>query len=146
VLADAGDQDVGKTVIVIVADSYAHAIDLDVETCLAGYVGEAPIAIIAVKPQRTALAFMPRPIHPIDQENVLPAVTVVVQESAAGTERLRKKLSPIRSTVVVKLNARSSGNVYQAETWGRSLWSRRRPCVPALPTGGGCESNQACKE
>ena len=54
VLADAGDEDVGKAVVVVVADGDAHAVHLDVEAGAAGDIGERAVAIVAIELQRAS--------------------------------------------------------------------------------------------
>src|SRR5580700_10825534 len=51
------------------------------------------------------------PIHSVDQKNVLPAVAVVIEESATRSKRLRQQLSAVRPAVVLKLNSRRSGYI-----------------------------------
>ena len=83
VLADAGDENVGKAVVVVIADGDAHAVHFNVETGAMGDVGEGAVAIIAIEAECGALAFVPRPVHAIDQQDVLPAVGVVIEERAS---------------------------------------------------------------
>ena len=47
---------------------------------------------------------MAGPVRAINKENVLPAVAIVVEKSATGSEGLRKKLASIRAAVVLKMN------------------------------------------
>jgi L-lactate utilization protein LutC len=89
-LSHAGNQDVGEAVIVVIADRDAHAIHFEVEAGALGYVREGTIAIIAVEAQGRALAFVPRPIHGVYQQNVLPTIAVVIEERAAGAEGFRE--------------------------------------------------------
>ena len=86
-LADAGDENVGETVVVVIADGHAHSVKLDVESCAARYVRECAVAIVAVEAKSRTLALVTGPVHSIDQKNVLPAVAVVVEERAAGAQR-----------------------------------------------------------
>ena len=46
VLADAGDEDVRKAVIVVVADGDAHAVHLDIEAGAARHVSEVPLRLL----------------------------------------------------------------------------------------------------
>ena len=56
VLADAGDEEIGKAVVVAVADGDAHPVHLDVEAGGARHVGERAVAVVAVEAQRRPLA------------------------------------------------------------------------------------------
>ncbi len=51
VLADAGDENVGKAVVVVVADGDAHAVHFEVEASALGDVGEGSVAIVAIEAQ-----------------------------------------------------------------------------------------------
>src|SRR5271170_628609 len=69
---------------------------------------------------------MARPIHSVDQQNVLPAVAVVIEESATRSERLRQQLSAIRATVVLKLNSRRSSYIRETKA-GIAARLRKNP-------------------
>src|SRR5262249_11546512 len=75
VLANAGYEDVRETIVVVVTDSGSHAIHFDIEPSLAGNVGESPIAIISIELERGALVRVARPIHSVNQQNVLPSIS-----------------------------------------------------------------------
>ena len=85
VLADTRDEEVGEAVVVEVADGDAHPVHLDVEPRRARDVGERAVAVVAVELQRRALALVAGPVHAVDQQDVLPAVGVVIEERAART-------------------------------------------------------------
>src|SRR5438128_11200740 len=104
-LPHAGDENVGKAIVVIIADSHAHSIELNVEARTARHVGERAVAVVTVEPKRRALAFarterserMARPIHAVDEKDVLPAVVVVIETRAARAQRLREQFADIRA-------------------------------------------------
>jgi len=56
------------------------------------------------------------PVHPIDQKNVLPAITVVIEECTPGTQSLGKELPAKRSAVVPELNASARAHINKPET------------------------------
>ena len=106
VLADAGDENIGKAVVVVIADGHAHAVEFNVESGVRGHVGERAVAVVVIEPQRGALLFCGRASPaPVDQQNVLPAVAVVVEKGAAGAESLRQKFAAVSSAVVLELNS-----------------------------------------
>ena len=55
VLPDGGDQDIGKAVVVVVADGHAHAVHFDGKSGALGDVGEGAVAVVAVEPHGGAL-------------------------------------------------------------------------------------------
>ncbi len=106
VLADAGDQDVGKTVVVVIGDGDAHPVHLYIEAGFAGYVCETAVAIVVIEPEGGGLALVAGPVHGINKEDVLPAIGVVVEEGAAGAEGFGKKFASVGAAVVLKMYAR----------------------------------------
>ena len=86
VLSDAGDQNVREAVVVVIANRDAHAVHFDIETGAGRHVGECAIAIVVIEVQRGAALLVARPVGAVDQQNVLPAIAIVVQERAPGTE------------------------------------------------------------
>src|ERR1700726_4940306 len=92
VLPDTGDQDVGKSIVVVVADGDTHPIHLNCESSSLGDIRERPVAVVTIQPRRGALLFVAGPIHSIDKEYVQPAVAVVIEKSASGPQRLGQVL------------------------------------------------------
>ena len=45
---------------------------------------------------------MTGPVHAVDEQDVLPAVVVVVEERAAGAERLGQQLAAVGAVVVTE--------------------------------------------
>ena len=106
VLSDAGDQNVGEPVVVVVADGHAHAIHFDVESGARGHVGESAVAVVAIEAQRGAAAeLVAGPVHAIDEKNVLPAVAVVIEKGAAGAESFGQQFSAECAAVVLEVDA-----------------------------------------
>src|SRR5580658_9467136 len=83
ILAHAGDQNIGETVVVVVAHGDAHSVHLYIQASLVGYVGKRAIAIVAIEAERRRLPFMAGPVRAVNQENILPAIAVVVEKGAA---------------------------------------------------------------
>ena len=104
VLAHACDQNVGKSIVVIIADSNTHAVHFHIKSGAGGNIGEAAVSVVVIKPERRATLLVAGPIHSVDQKNVLPAIAVIVEKSTTGTQSLGQKLSSKRPAVVLKLN------------------------------------------
>src|SRR5207247_2665472 len=79
-LADASDENVGEAIVVVIADGHAHSVHLDVKPHAFGDIGKSAVAIVAVETQGRAPALVAGPVHAIDEQNVLPAVGVVIQK------------------------------------------------------------------
>src|ERR1700722_3433795 len=90
-LADAGDEDVQIPVMVIVGDSDAHAKKGGIDPGLLRYVAEGAVMIVAVKSKwEGGLRVEKGGGTGVDQENVHPAVIVVIENGHAGPHRFRK--------------------------------------------------------
>ncbi len=116
VLANAGDENVGEAIIVVVAHSHAHAIEFDIDTRARSHVGESAVPVVVVEAQRGAVLLVAGPVGTVDQQDVLPSVPIVVQKGAAGAERLRQELPAERPTVVLELNPSLGGHVRESKT------------------------------
>ena len=110
-LPDASDKNIGEAIVVVVAGGDAHSVQLEIQPGFLGHVGECAVAIVPVKLQRRTLALMSRPIHAVHEQNVLPAVRVVVEEGASRAESFRKQFSAVSPAVVAKMDPRRVGNV-----------------------------------
>ncbi len=108
VLSHARDQDVREAVVVVVADRHAHAVHFDIEPRARSHIGEGAIAVVVIEPKSGALFLVARPVGAVDQQNVLPAVAIVVEESAAGPESFGQELAAEGSAVVLELDSRLS--------------------------------------
>ena len=70
------------------------------------------------------------PIGAVDQQNVLPAVAIIVEKGAAGAESLRQKLAAESSAVVLELNSGGAGHIGETKS-GRARWLLRGQGVQA---------------
>jgi len=65
---------------------------------------------------------VPWPVGTVDQQNVLPAVAIVVEEGASGAKGFREEFAAEGSTVVLKLNSRPAGHIDESKAGkGRGL-------------------------
>src|SRR5580704_1320079 len=115
VLPDASDKDVGKAIVVVVADGHAHAIEFDVQTGVGSHVGECAVAVVVIEAQRGARFLVARPIGAVDEQDILPAVAVIVEERATGAESFGQEFSAEGSAVVLELDARMAGHIGEAK-------------------------------
>ncbi len=58
---------------------------------------------------------MARPVHAVDQQNVLPPVGVVVEERTAGTQCFRQQLAAVAAGVVTEGDTGRRGDVGELE-------------------------------
>ena len=126
VLPDAGDQNVGKSVVVVVSDCYAHAIEFNIQSSARGHVCERAVAVVVIKTQRGMPLFVAGPVPAVDEQDVLPAVAVVVKKSTTGAQSFGQKLAAIRSAVMLKLNAGLLGDIHEREPRVGGLRDRRQ--------------------
>ena len=87
---EAGDIDIRKTVIIIIADANTHAVDSAVRHAgLLGNVRKRPIGILAVERIVTRGTFDRESVaSALHQEKVQSAITVVIQKSTTSSHRL----------------------------------------------------------
>src|SRR6185369_5709723 len=103
-LSHAGDEQVRESVIVVVADRNSHAVHLDIEAGAASDVREGSVAVVVVEAQRAAATFVAGPVHSVHQQNVLPAVVIVIEKGAPGAQRLGQIFFAERAAVVPKVD------------------------------------------
>ena len=133
--AHAGDQDVWEAVVVVVADRNPHPVELHVETGAGGDVGEGAIAVIVVEAKRGTRLLVTGPVGSVDQQNVRPAIAIVVEKGASGAESFGQELPAEGSAVVVELNARLRRNVGQPHCGSRPSRERRTSSGQEGPAG-----------
>jgi len=90
----AGDENVRKSVVVVVADSHTHAVHLEIQARAPRHIRKRAVAIVPVEPESGALALMSGPVRSVDEKNVLPAIAIVIEKCATGTQRLGRSLPP----------------------------------------------------
>ena len=137
-LAHRGDVEVGKTVVVVVADGDTHAVHFDVEPGLPRDIGEGAVAVVAVELHRGALFVVPGPIHPLHQEDVLPAVAIVIEKCASRAHALGQELGAVGAAVVEKADPGLRRDVFETEAEAGFVLGRRvlRQRVPHQRAGG----------
>ena len=77
-----------------------------------------------------ALAAMARPVHAVDQQNIQPAIGIVIEESAAGAQGFRQILGAECAAVVAEVDAGGGGDVGQAEVQAGRIGGQRRARDP----------------
>jgi hypothetical protein len=141
VLAVGGDEEIVVAIVVVVADSDAKSVHGDGEAGLLCDVSEGAVVVVAVERGRGDAAGMAWPPGTVDEEDVLPAVVVVVDEGDAGTEGFRKILFAESAVVVDEMDAGGSGDIDEMDVFD-DFWSR-------IGSSGGenrkpGESNSSC--
>src|SRR5258707_2482836 len=90
--------------VVLVGDGNGNAVHLHVEPSFVRYVGERSVMIVVIELGRGVFLRVTGPVHAVYQENIWPAVVVVIDESDAGAERLGQEFLPERSIVMREAN------------------------------------------
>src|ERR1700682_1698626 len=93
--------------------------------------------------QRGFLAFVAGPVHAVDEQNILPAVVVVIEKSAAGAKSFREEFASECAAVVLKLKASRGGHIGEAETEGLRACSQK---ITLRECGGECEAASGSNE
>ena len=74
-----------------------------------------PFRLLRYSAQRRALPLVAGPVHAVDEQDVLPAVGVVVEKRAAGPECFGQQLAAIGAAVVAEPQAGRRGDVDERE-------------------------------
>ena len=130
-LANRGNENIGEAVVIVIGDGNAHTVDFDVETGGTSDVGEGAIAVVTVQVGSGPGALMAGPVHAVHQQNIEPAIVIVIEKSAAGSKSFGKIPGTERAVVVTEVEAGIRCNVGQLETGA----GRARP--PGRTRGGG---------
>src|SRR5215468_5352365 len=125
-LSNGGDKYVIVAIVVIIANRYAHAIEVDSQSGTGGHISECAVAIVVKELNRAAAGIgVSRPILTVDEENVWEAVVIVVNECAAGSQSFRQVFLAECAIVMNKANARGLrdiGKVNSRVEASRSGW------------------------
>ena len=106
------DVEIGVAVVVVVADGHALAVERLVEPGLLGDVLEVSLAVVAIEGLgRRRLDLVAGPVRRVDEEQVLVAVAVVVEEGDARAHRLGQELLAEGAVVVDECDAGLLGDV-----------------------------------
>src|SRR6202007_273769 len=103
ILANRCDENVWKAIVVVVADGNAHAVEFDIEAGARRHIPESPVPIVVVRAKRGTSVLLPGPVGAIDQQNVLPAIAIVIQKSAARSQSLRQEFPSESAAIVLEL-------------------------------------------
>ncbi len=98
-----------------------------------GDVGEGAVVIVVVELGRGMFGGLAGPVGAVDEEDVGPAVVVVVDESDTGAHGFGKIFFAEGSVVVEEADAGLLGDVAEGDG-GLGFWSLRSLCA-----GGECE-------
>src|SRR5581483_8059400 len=126
---DRRDKEVVVAIVVVVADGHAHAVEGDRKAGLPGDIGERAVAVVVVEDERAARGVggdMAGPVVSPNDENVEPAVVVVVEERAAAAHRLRE---PLLAERAVDARAVHSGSLRDVLKLNRGYGRRGRSFV-----------------
>ena len=104
--ADRRDVDIVVAVVVVVAHGAAQSVHLYRQARLLGHIGKRAVVIVVIERRKRLAGLMARPVHGVDQQNVLPAIVVVVEKADAAAHRFRQVFFPEGAVVVFEVNAR----------------------------------------
>ena len=125
--AERGHVNVDVAVVVVVARGGAEPVHLHREPRRARDVGERAVAVVVVQREIRLRPRPARPVRRVDQQEVLPAVVVVVEKRAAGSQRLGQVLLPERAVVVGEADAGGRGDVGERQRRRDRACPTRRP-------------------
>src|SRR5262249_25571078 len=121
-----GDVDVVITVVVVISHCDTDAVHLYTETCLLRYVCEGAVFVVVIERGERLALFVFGPVHRVDEQDVLPAVVIVIDKRTAGADRFGQILLSERAAVVFEMNAGFGGDVGEFDGTRRTWWRRTR--------------------
>src|SRR3954452_3676562 len=125
---DSRDVNVHFAVIVEVPNRATLTVDLQSKSRPSGHVRKGSVLIVVIEHWIGFSGQMTRPVHGINQQNVLPAVVVVVEKADAAAHGFWQVLLSERSRVVFEMDAGLCCHI------GELDWSRR----PGRDCADGC--------
>ena len=138
--AEAGDVDIVPTVVVVIADGDAHAVDFNPEPRLRGHVGKRSVAVVVVKPKRGVLADVAGKILAAHEHNVGFAVVIVVDEGATRAHGLGQEFLSKGPGVVNEADPGLARDIDKVDGFGGRR-GQRRPAISADRNGKQGESS-----
>ena len=111
IAAESRHVEIGAAVVVVVGGGSAQRVQLDAESRRRRHVGERAVAVVAIERETRFWACVPRPVRRVEEQDVLPAVAVGIEEQAAGPEGFGQVFAAERAVVVDESEAGRSGDV-----------------------------------
>ena len=95
-------------------------VDLQRESRLPGYIRERSVLIVVIERGKGFAGLVARPVHGIDEQNVLPAVIVVVKKAGAAAHGFRQILFSEGSGVVFEVDSGLGSHIGELDWAGRA--------------------------
>src|SRR5271156_3915954 len=109
--ANRSDKYVVFSVVVVITDGATHTVHLHRQARFPGAIREGAVSVVVVKRGIRLRRAVPRPIHRVDEENILPPIIVVIENTHAAAGRFGKVFLAKRTAMVAKGNTRRSGHI-----------------------------------
>src|SRR6478672_7194884 len=111
IAANGGDIDIVIAIIVVVPHRAAQAVHLNGQAGSLRHISKSSILIIMVEGRSGPAGFVSRPIHGINQQDVLPAVIVIINKADAGAHGFRKIFLAESAVVVFEMYPGLCGDI-----------------------------------
>src|SRR6266403_2605552 len=106
-LAKRGDENVVEAVVIVITDGHAQTIHRNAEARFAGHVGERAVVIVVIKLRGGGAALrMADPVLAINEQNIGPAVVVIIDERATGAHGFGQPLLAEGAVIVREADTR----------------------------------------
>ncbi len=132
VLTVRSDEEIVVAVVVVVTHGHAHSQKFHIQARFMRRVRKRTVMIVVVQLRGGMFLNVARPVHPVDEKNVRPAVIVVIDESNARSHGFGQKFLSKCAIVVDKANAGLLRNIAELDR------SRFRGCSDS------CLSTEKC--
>ncbi len=101
--SQAGYVNIFVPIIVIVGDGDSDAIHFDGQARCSRNIRECAVLIVVVQREKRLAGPVLGPVHGIDEQNVLPAIVVIIKKGAARPECFRQILFSKGAGVVLEM-------------------------------------------
>ena len=105
------DVDIVVSIVIVVGYCTSEAVHFHCKSSLPRHVGKCAVLIIMIERREGVAGLVSRPIHGIDQQNILPAVVVIVENTNAAAHGFRKIFLSESATVVFEVDTGLRGHI-----------------------------------
>src|SRR5207245_7179042 len=109
------NEQIVETVVVVVTHRYAKPEHWDDESSFASGVCERPVVVVVIELQDGLGTGVSRPVFAVDEQDVGPAVVVVINERAARAHGFRQIFLAEGAVVVGEMDSGLSGDVTELD-------------------------------
>ena len=113
IAAHSGYVNIVAAIVIVIADSDAHAVDFDIQTAAVRNIRKRSVTVVAIE-GRCGVAAMWNPVAAVDEKNIGAAIAIRIEECDTGTHGFRQPFLTGASCVLREMNPGGSRYVCEA--------------------------------